>query len=412
MMDSIVQLIRNAMCCAKDWEIFSDTMLYDASHTNSMLKAYLQVELPEYVNKTTPLEAIISITQLYACLSCAHGGMKLSWTSVGKLRRIVRLLEGKLSTPIIKTKTTTTTQNFVVANRIVNESLIKEAKSAMRNAFVGLLVAPIGFAFFWLFANSWHVTEAGYIGGLTALIDALTVMEVCMIPLLYYMVVDGFKQFTTLQQTKECIDVVTTSSSKNAKKTFNPDYMNVTRYEFMEPGWVPFYGEGTTGSDSSEEETKKVAAETKQVEQTLDLWFAPSSNDKDDDNEKDAKIRKEAIGNAIDVMNKSLWGLSANGYREFLYLVLNFIAFYGYLMAIVGFYYPDDDFQPTWIQAMKFGYDNDFADWSGNFAGDLMWTIEPIVILTSPFYFSYMQSVVVTTSGDAKKSAAIKAKTE
>ena len=90
---------------------------------------------------------------------------------------------------------------------------------------------------------------------------------------------------------------------------------------------------------------------------------------------------------------------------------MNFIAFYGYLMAIVGFYYPDDDFQPTWIQTMKFGYDNNFADWSGNFAGDLMWTIEPIVILSSPFYFSYMQPVVTASAGAAKKSA-IKAKTE
>jgi len=392
------------MCCVKDWELFSDSipMLYDASHTNSVLTSYLQLELPEIIDKTTPLEAIISITQLYACLSCAHSGMKLSWTSVGKLKRIVRLLEGRLSSPLKDDF-----PNALTATRIVNESLIKEAKSSMRNAFVGLMVAPIGFCFFWLFANSWHVTEAGWIGGLVALIDALTIMEICMVPLLYYMIVDAFQQFSLFRQTKECIDVVTSN-----KKKFNPGYMNITRYEFMEPGWVPFFEEGASplgGSSNSGKETKDLATETKQVEQTLNLWFSPTAtDDKDDENEKDAKIRKEAIANTISTMNNSLFGLSAKGYREFLYFILNFIAFYGYLMAVITFYYPDDDFQPTWIKYMKFDYDNNFADWSGNFAGDLMWTIEPMVILASPFYLSYMQPVVMASS----KTALTKAKTE
>jgi hypothetical protein len=404
MMDAIVQLIRNALCCVKDWELFSDSipMLYDANQTKSVLSSFLQLELPEIIDKTTPLEVIISVSQLYACLSCAYSGMKLSWTSAGKLKRIVRLLEARLSSPLEGN-----TLNALAANRIVNESLIKEAKSSMRNAFVGLMVAPIGFCFFWLFANSWHVTEAGWIGGLVALIDALTVMEMCMVPLLYYMIVDGFEQFMMFRQTKECIDVVTSKKGK-----FNPGYLNITRYEFMEPGWVPFFEEGTSPmgrSINSDKEIEALATETKQVEQTLNLWFSPTAtNDKDDENEKDAKIRKEAIENAISTMNKSLFGLSTKGYREFLYFVLNFIAFYGYLMAIITFYYPDDDFQPTWVTQMKFGYDNNFADWSGNFAGDLMWTIEPAVILASPLYFSYMQPIVVASS----KTAPAKTKTE
>mmetsp|Transcript_2884 Transcript_2884/g.7921 ORF Transcript_2884/g.7921 Transcript_2884/m.7921 type:complete len:408 (-) Transcript_2884:151-1374(-) len=407
MTDAIVQLIRNALCCVKDWELFSDSvpMLYDAGHTNAALKSYLQFELPEILNKTTPLEVIISVTQLYACLSCSHSGIKLSWTSLGKLKRIVRLLEGRLSTPV----DSKSSSNAIAAHRIVNESLFKEAKSAMRNAFVGLMVAPIGFAFFWLFANSWHVTEAGWIGGIVALIDALTVMEICMVPLLYYMLVDGFEQFILFRQTKECIDVVDGIN----KEKFNTDYLNITRFEFMEPGWVPFFEEGVNpmeGSSINDEESKNLASETKQVEEILNLWFSPSAaNDKDDDNEKDAKIRKEAIENAVSTMKKSLFGLNIKGYREFFYLVLNFIAFYGYLMGIITFYYPDDDFQPSWVTQMKFGYDNNFADWSGNFAGDLMWTIEPMVILASPFYLSRMQPAVLAASS---KITANKAKAD
>ena len=392
MMDAIVQLIRNALCCVKDWELFSDSipMLYDSSLTNSVL------QLPEIIDKTTPLEVIISVTQLYACLSCAYSGMKLSWKSTGKLKRIVRLLEGRLSTPLKGDSMV-----GVASNRIVNESLIKEAKSAMRNTFVGLMVAPIGIAFFWLFANSWHVTEAGWIGGLVALIDALTVMEICLVPLLYYMIVDGFEQFSLFQETKECIDVVS-----SGKDTFKPDFLNITRYEIMEPSWVPFFEGGASpleGPPKNNQEMDKLATETKQVEQTLNLWFSPTALDnKDDKNEKDAKIRREAIENAVSTMKKSLFGLTTKGYREFLYLVLNFIAFYGYLMAIITFYYPDDEFQPFWVTQMKFGYDNNFADWSGNFAGDLMWTIEPMVILASPFYLSYGAKKIAVASSKAK----------
>ena len=395
-MDAIVQLIRNALCCVKDLELFSDSipMLYDASKTNQLL-ASLSLTLPDIINKTTPLEVVISVTQLYACLSCAHSGFKLAWTSAGKLKRIVRLLESRLATPLKGDSA-----NAIAANRIVNESLVKEAKSAMRNTFVGLMVTPIGIAFFWLFANSWHVTETGWIGGVVALIDALTVMEVCLIPLLYYMIADGFDMLSKVQQTEECIETVST------QKEFTPDYLNITRYEFMEPGWVPFFEGGTSPlGNGSSTEAKLLDDETKQVEQTLTLWFSPASKSKDDKNEKNAKIRKEAIDNALTTMKKSLIGLSTKGYREFLYFVLNFVAFYGYLMAIVTFYYPDDDSQPSWITSMKFGYDNNFADWTGNFAGDLMWTIEPMIILASPYYLASMVQASTTPP-------AAKAKTE
>mmetsp|Transcript_14634 Transcript_14634/g.40667 ORF Transcript_14634/g.40667 Transcript_14634/m.40667 type:complete len:402 (-) Transcript_14634:331-1536(-) len=401
-MDAIVQLIRNALCCVKDWELFSDSIpsLYDPAITNGLLNSTLGAELPDYVNKTTPLEVVISITQLYACLSCAKSGCTLAWTSSGKLKRLVRLLEGRLSAA----PGADASSNQRAAHRIVNESLVHEAKSAMRNVFVGLLVAPIGFAFFWLFANSWHVTEAGWIGGLTALIDALTVMELCLMPLLYYMVVDGLAQFRRKKETEECIGVVSTGGSG-----FNTDYVNVTRYELMEPGWVPFYEGGVSvlATAKAKEEETAMAEETKRVEQTLDLWFAPTKDNADDAKEKDAKIRREALDNALSTMKGSLVGLSAKGQREFLYLVLNSIAFYGYLMAIVCFYYPDDEFQPGWIRSMKFGYENNFADWSGNFAGDLMWTIEPMVILGSPYYLASLTTSATTTS-----TAPAKAKTE
>jgi hypothetical protein len=69
------------------------------------------------------------------------------------------------------------------------------------------------------------------------------------------------------------------------------------------------------------------------------------------------------------------------GYREYLYFVLNFIAFYGYMLGVLTYYFDNEKDQHYIVQQLKLGYTNMEADWGGNFAGDLMWTIEPIVIL-------------------------------
>jgi hypothetical protein len=62
MLDSIVQLIRNFLCCIKDWQLFSDTWLYDPKVTQQYY------DFPEPLNKTTPLEAMISVVQ--SCKYC------------------------------------------------------------------------------------------------------------------------------------------------------------------------------------------------------------------------------------------------------------------------------------------------------------------------------------------------------
>lgn len=425
-MDSIVQLIRNALCCIKDLNIFGDSVLYDSTVTNTILKSFLpEMELKEPFNRTTPLELIISVTQLYACLSCTYGGSKLCWTSVGKLKRIVSLLEHRLigsnsasasasasSEGSSASSSNTSNKNSTTASKLINESLIKEAKLAMKNIFIGLCVTPIGIAFFWLFGNSLHVTEAGTIGGLTALIDALTVMEICMLPLLYYMIIDAIQYFTTCKETQNCITIL----SSNAAASFNHSYVNITRYELIQSGWVPYWESGTSPMVSSSTSTSTSTGkddelfdmEMKLVEQTLSLYFptTTSSSNKDDKNEKEQKIRQEAIDSSINEMNKSLSVLTFKGYREYLYFVLNFAAFYGYLMAVICFYYPDDTAQPSWMEIMKFNTTNNIADWTGNFVGDLMWTIEPIIILfLSPYYISSLLLLTTTTSVTKKKSS-------
>ena len=75
------------------------------------------------------------------------------------------------------------------------------------------------------------------------------------------------------------------------------------------------------------------------------------------------------------------------GYRDVVYFILNFIAFYGYTIGILTFYWDDEDQEPHWLKWIKFHQSHAHAEWCGNFAGDLMWTIEPLVVLVSPSLF-------------------------
>jgi len=52
------------------------------------------------------------------------------------------------------------------------------------------------------------------------------------------------------------------------------------------------------------------------------------------------------------------------------------------------------------VRSLKLGYGNSDADWGGNFAGDLMWTVEPVVILASPYFIKKMIGAVVKAKQD------------
>lgn len=364
-MDAIVQFTRNFLCCIKDLDLFRDSIpsLYDASKTSLILG-----ELSEPMDKTTPLELIISITQFYVCISCTKSGIPLVTNSVGKLRRILRIVETRMTQKPEK--------DWTHADRIVNESLLKEAKFALRSVFVGMCVWPIGIAFWWLFLNSFHVTEVDWYGGLPALIHALTVMECCLLPLLFFMIKDGFE---CLQKSKNSKDLL----EKIQKGTLEPGSISIYSYETM-TGWTPFWDGGVSiFSSTGQDEDKQTEKEVEKVKGTFSTLFLSEGDKKK--NEKEKKLRKQALEDAEEKLETAVTVSRFEGYREIFYFVVNCIAFYGYLMGIIAFYYDDEESQPSHVRSLKFGYNNSDADWTGNFVGDMMWTVEPIVILTSPF---------------------------
>mmetsp|Transcript_15528 Transcript_15528/g.22620 ORF Transcript_15528/g.22620 Transcript_15528/m.22620 type:complete len:254 (-) Transcript_15528:463-1224(-) len=196
-MDAIVQLIRNAMCCVKDLNLFAESLpnLYDPEYTSK----FYTFPTP-FMSKTTPLEFLICISQLYACISCTISGYNLIFGGgILKLKRLTRVsdlvhkkrLDKAGSKKKDDDKDDKADKDDAIVNQVVATSVMKEANGALRNVFVGICVLPIGMSFFWLFCNSLHITEAGWVGGLPALIHALTVMEIALVPLLYFMLKDA-----------------------------------------------------------------------------------------------------------------------------------------------------------------------------------------------------------------------------
>ena len=383
-MDAIVQFVRNALCCVKDLELFAGTFIHDPTYVKNTI-----YELPSPLDQTTPLEFAICLTQFYAFVFVSIAGYGLiTKEGVNKLHRLTRVAGFVGKQPPTKNDNTTTT-----TNSLIRSSIAEEADAATRSVFVGTCVLPIGLAFFWLFANSLHVTEVGWIGGLPGLILALTVMEIALVPLLYLMIKDGQANLQKSLRMKALAQTIPTLNQKEHT-------IDLELYSWLsDGGWKPFWTEGTSFSSNKVSES----AEEKMFEKEVDKLSTTL--------QKLLQSGKDDSFNFTDAMGKSAHDISSSllsratitkweGYREYFYFVLNFIAFYGYLMAIICFLYDDDNNQPTLITTMKFQYSNSQADWTGNFSGDLMWTIEPIVILSSPMIFQYLKPKSTKTKSD------------
>ena len=118
----------------------------------------------------------------------------------------------------------------------------------------------------------------------------------------------------------------------------------------------------------------------------VDLWglWLTGSTDK-----RDKKVRKtgEEVSvlktDIVKVMDRQAAKVEARNRLDFVLFLLNVVAGYGYLLAIVSYYFPAGSAQPNWVKSMKQDLSDENADWYGNFAGDLAWTIEPFLIIVS-----------------------------
>uniref|UniRef100_A0A7S3VCM1 Uncharacterized protein n=1 Tax=Chaetoceros debilis TaxID=122233 RepID=A0A7S3VCM1_9STRA len=373
-MDAIVQLIRNAMCCVKDLNLFAESLpnLYDPEYTSK----FYTFPTP-FMSKTTPLEFLICISQLYACISCTISGYNLIFGGgILKLKRLTRVsdlvhkkrLDKAGSKKKDDDKDDKADKDDAIVNQAVATSVMKEANGALRNVFVGICVLPIGMSFFWLFCNSLHITEAGWVGGLPALIHALTVMEIALVPLLYFMLKDASSALRKAVDIRAMVEKFSEKKNKDVAPSGGElSWINLDSYSLIvDSGWSPYWTTSAISNVDQDAEGKMLTKEIEALERNV----------------KSSLSGDAAIVNASKAaeMEEAAQVSYLEGYREYAYFVFNFIAFYGYLLGVVVYYFDADENQPAAVRQLKLGYSNDDADWGGNFAGDFMWTVEPIFI--------------------------------
>lgn len=395
-MDAVVQLVRNFLCCVKDWDLFSadSGSFLSWIHDPSVIDRFLYSDLPSPLNLTTPLEFVISLSQFYAHWSCSKSGYGLISTGVRRLSAIDRVSAVRFKKDIGSSDIDT------AADVILDKRLKKDRAAALYGIFCGCLVLPIGIAFFWLFANSLHVTSTDWIGGLPYLIYAIIVMEIALVPFLYFMIRDGNDKrheahvMQQLAVSVEKADGKIKQSLLMDEKVFTmiaataPD----TSHRTWEPCWQNTASGDTVldNSTSDADVTKLIAAELKNVQEIVRSLTSNKGNDEDQrawQQKLADRLRSDATHTALE------------GWREYVYFVLNLLAFYGYSLSVLAYYFPEDDGARPQYEDLPFTYvgqymlymENEIADWRGNFLGDLMWTFEPLVIMGSPVLFYHLQ---------------------
>mmetsp|Transcript_14989 Transcript_14989/g.35797 ORF Transcript_14989/g.35797 Transcript_14989/m.35797 type:complete len:413 (-) Transcript_14989:225-1463(-) len=398
-LDAIVQLVRNGLCCVKDLQL-GPGYIHDPSVTAKYYR------FPEPLDQTTPLEIAICLCQFFAFVSVSKSGYglmtKSGWFKLKRVQRLVQVRASSSDDGKNATSAATSTSDDAI-NRIIDESLEKERADANRCIFVGANVLVIGLSFFWLVCNSLHITQTNWVGGLQALIHALTVMEIGLAPLLYYMLKDGAAHLVRSASILQFRDKLSKALDDKKKNSAEQLLGYETYCWIREGGWSPFWEKPAAspraGKKTQMEENVGLYREMKQVR-----VFVEGLTHGDRRTASVKTIVAEAKGACEDgrldeLSVETRW----HGYFEYIYFVLNFIAFYGYMLGVLTYYFDDDYLEGTYTGSLRFGYNNASADWGGNFAGDAMWTVEPIFILSTPMLLGWVQP---------KKAAGVKAKVE
>lgn len=404
MMNAISQIIRNFLCCVKDLQLGKQSIpfIYESSVVRKF-STYV-FDLP-HLKMTTPLELMISLSQLYACFSCIFSGYRLVTSNgVMKLLQINRFIllhikmktnkkqDVKYSTRSAKRKEDDAKEQSELKNqtyRIISQSLLSEANSAFQNAIVGLCTITTGFSFFWLAANSIHITETGWIGGISTLIHSLILMEIALFVLLYYMIKNGNKKIKLSNKMKIIVMKIKESGRFDNSNIIDCDCFNwLQSQKIFLPFWTSSRGKGNKDNNERSEE-KKYKQIMKYITTTLFTFTRKHKTNEDNFVKAFGQTPEEISTRLLDEAKVNKW----KGLCDFIYFFLNFIAFYGYLMPIICYYiYAEDKNKKKILSYFTFGYPCIQAEWVGNFVGDLMWTIEPLVMLFSPFVFSTFTS--------------------
>eukprot|EP01041_Mallomonas_annulata_P006100 gene6100-12353_t len=306
--------------------------------------------------------------------------------------------------------------NVIAKRKIPHLSIIKDdltiAKTSAKYRIVtGIFELTIGLGYTFLGLNSFHIHFQTHP---KPVIDALIFMEIA---LLYFLILMWSTFATAVKDNRRArllADALNTNSAVYSSTSnllaiiqkcgYSDDVM--TAVILMDPLYTNTWRNGRVKFN---EQNKSLDAclnkDLNKFDETLEKFCTiikkekkSDPNERKVDNKKELKQlqtkaennRSSAAENLIIHSEVSSTNIPFN----LLYFLLNCIAAYGYFLCILAFYVPEnqnlDISQPIWYQIMKFGHSNAITDWWGNLIGDICWTIEPAVILSTSWLITHM----------------------
>lgn len=275
---------------------------------------------------------------------------------------------------------------------ILRHGVLKDQRTGVTKMLVGGGEFVIACSFVFLATNSFHVRGPTHP---LPLYHALIAMEIALVYFLYLMwgnVVNKLRdalKFRELLQSMEKLEGVKVSSRKFIDLSCDAGFLDnlMETYLLIDNTYAPVYRRSRTIIDGLREDLKT-------VHNTLDEAVLGA------DKEQKGSAATKALRAEL---RRRITESYIESFLEFIFLLLNLAAGLGYLMGIMAFFFPlaystvnmpdEDTFSHFMARACMLQLPPSIADWYGNFAGDLAWTIEPLLVLCKPAILHYFAPV-------------------
>lgn len=295
------------------------------------------------------------------------------------------------------------------AEVIVHTSIAQNLVASYLRVLQGLIQLAFAVCFGLLGTNT--LKGAGFFDGEAGqaklekyVIDGLLAMD---IGLLYFLWVMWNKYVGHVADSTRCNKLAELLDSKDDRDFVSESLCDVALEAGYEFSSLPLLYTQVTSDNRTPTWLQPVATPTptllrqcfEEVEDNLDAFAerrASSQSSKDKSGSVSAS--KLARSNAAYKLRLQAFEGSSAAPLDLVYFVLNFVAGYGYLLGILAYYFQGQNAQ--WHAVLKFGLGHESSSWWGNLAGDVAWTVEPLLIIFLS-YVAYIPSVSSSSSASA-----------
>lgn len=360
-------LVRNAGCVAKT--------LLPKTH-------FLQKVLPlPFLKDVKLVESVIAPAQALGVAYNVYNGYNDIVNGINDLQQHSNQLAAidSIAPPAIHTDATS-------VESILRQGILASKKNAIMKIFIGLCKVVIGCGFVFLVMNTLHINPSNHP---TPLFKAVASIETALFSLLVIMLKGIYDGFVKSKRLNHLASIFSVDGNNNHSKMNTRQRLNaaIATGRFGDNVFDALQTVDSTGAFAMP--AFKGKGKTSSVVDALQQDLSTLRN----------LLRIENIAmdsfHLANTLSKQAYDLFVNTVMDSIYFVLNFIAFYGYLMGVLAFFVPDAS-SPTETTGLKslvhkllFKMPNDQAMDAGFLAGDVAWTIEPALAMVSPYLLKF-----------------------